>query len=612
MSASTPPTEADSAAVQLVRKPQRWDQPLDPSISDADVRFLLNLEPFNDLDPKVFPKATPLEGIIRNDTRLLRLEAGQIAVRQGDFGQSAYLVLDGKLTAKSDGLETSEDLKRKASTSPGESRFSLIDFFGLRPRHRFAESRKPEEVLSKQTTTRETQETEATRHAVQGFDPHFRDGVATLDKGEIFGEVAALYRIAQPATIVAAEPTTLLEIRWQGLRILKRDNGLRDKLESHYRLHWMLEHLASVPMFRFVPEPVMKSILHSVSIRNHGTNEWNNEYRKTKKLPIAEQLAHEPLVCTEGNIPTDLIVVRNGFGRLTRQHGASEQTLAYLGKGHIFGIQEIAEQIYGDEIHRPVTYQTSLRAVGFLDTLQIPIEVFIEKIFPHIRRSELPIDQTIVTRIQKNDRRGGRNSAEVRGRSSHQDQSTPVAQNLQSTPMLEFIVEHRFNNGRDAMVIDLHRCTRCDACVEACAAIHDGNPRFLRNGPRHDRFQFPHACMHCDDPVCLVGCPTAAIFRDATNGMVAINEATCIGCGVCANACPYENIVMVAIQDPKGRPYRDEDRGAAISKATKCDGCVDLQGGPACVAACGHDALVRLDLTSSAPLNEWLEKRGIG
>ena len=178
-----------------------------------------------------------------------------------------------------------------------------------------------------------------------------------------------------------------------------------------------------------------------------------------------------------------------------------------------------------------------------------------------------------------------------------------------STSLLEFIVQDRLNNGQQAMVIDLHRCTRCDDCVKACAATHDGNPRFVRDGANHDRLQFVQACMQCTDPVCMIGCPTGAIVRDEATGVVGIHEPICIGCSTCSNACPYDNIRMVEVVDKKGRPFLDQKSGKPIVKATKCDMCSGMPSGPACVSACPHDALVRIDLSESAPLSAWLEQR---
>ena len=107
----------------------------------------------------------------------------------------------------------------------------------------------------------------------------------------------------------------------------------------------------------------------------------------------------------------------------------------------------------------------------------------------------------------------------------------------------------------------------------------------------------------------MIGCPTGSIMRDQETGVVQIHESICVGCGTCASACPYDNIRMAEVFDHQGRPYRDMTTDMPIVKATKCDMCSKLPSGPACVAACPHDALIRIDLTESKPLQEWLDLR---
>jgi Fe-S-cluster-containing dehydrogenase component len=136
---------------------------------------------------------------------------------------------------------------------------------------------------------------------------------------------------------------------------------------------------------------------------------------------------------------------------------------------------------------------------------------------------------------------------------------------------------------------------KCDDCVRACASTHGGNPRFVRHGKTFDHWMVTNACMHCTDPVCLIGCPTGAIHRSESGGTVLINDKTCIGCSTCANSCPYDNIIMVAINDKKGRPILDPNDQRPIMKATKCDLCSEQISGPACVRACPYDALQRVD-----------------
>jgi Fe-S-cluster-containing dehydrogenase component len=90
---------------------------------------------------------------------------------------------------------------------------------------------------------------------------------------------------------------------------------------------------------------------------------------------------------------------------------------------------------------------------------------------------------------------------------------------------------------------------------------------------------FPRSCLHCDDAPCVTVCPTGASFKRAEDGIVLVNEADCMGCGLCAWACPYG--------------AREVDVAAGIMK--KCTLCVDRihdearapdDRQPACVRTC--------------------------
>ncbi len=87
-----------------VGRPQRWREPMDASMSDADVSWLRSREPFASMNPKSFSRTMPLEGILRNDCRICRCEPGEIIVREGDYGNSAFLVLAGSVRVVVDAL----------------------------------------------------------------------------------------------------------------------------------------------------------------------------------------------------------------------------------------------------------------------------------------------------------------------------------------------------------------------------------------------------------------------------------------------------------------------------------------------------------------------------
>ncbi|NYS24055.1 4Fe-4S dicluster domain-containing protein [Rhodobacteraceae bacterium 2376] len=154
------------------------------------------------------------------------------------------------------------------------------------------------------------------------------------------------------------------------------------------------------------------------------------------------------------------------------------------------------------------------------------------------------------------------------------------------------------------LVIDLDTCVGCHACVISCKGWnteHYGAPLSDRDAygaqpegtflnrvhsfevTRKDAppmvVHFPRSCLHCDDAPCVTVCPTGASYKRVEDGIVLVNEDACIGCGLCAWACPYG--------------AREMDADAGVMK--KCTLCVDriynenlpeVDREPACVRTC--------------------------
>ena len=130
-------------------------------------------------------------------------------------------------------------------------------------------------------------------------------------------------------------------------------------------------------------------------------------------------------------------------------------------------------------------------------------------------------------------------------------------------------------------------CIGCHACESACSEKNDvpshlafRSVGFVEGGtyPNYQRLNISMACNHCDDPVCLKGCPTRAYTKFAEYGAVLQDPDICFGCGYCTWVCPYN------------APQLDPVEGVV----SKCNMCVDrLEVGlkPACVSACLGNAL---------------------
>lgn len=71
------------------------EDPFDAGLTEVDIERVLGLPLFRSVDPKRFPANKPLRELIRAHARIDHYERGQVIVRKGDYGHSAFVVLRG-------------------------------------------------------------------------------------------------------------------------------------------------------------------------------------------------------------------------------------------------------------------------------------------------------------------------------------------------------------------------------------------------------------------------------------------------------------------------------------------------------------------------------------
>ena len=371
-------------------------------------------------------------------------------------------------------------------------------------------------------------------------------GTIQLSAGDIFGEIGALSGWPQSATAKTTSECQLIQIRTAALRIMrKRSAGLKARLDKLYKERTLNSQLQATPLFREIGEASIKALAQKVELVSCEPDE---------------------VITKEGEPAEALFLVRSGFIKLSQKLGEGNIVVSYLSKGSIFGDAELL--LDGEH-----TWLSTASSQEYSELVKISGSDF-RSVLAENPSMERLLWESVVARTKE----AGYSKRNI-------NQSEFI-----STALNEGLVE-----GNSILVIDLNVCTRCDDCVRGCSDTHGGIPRFVREGNKIGNFLVTRACYHCEDPVCLVGCPTGAIRRTDVGDVVAIDDALCIGCSSCANNCPYDAITMhdtgemwPADMIPEGL------RGKEKQLATKCDLCYQDPAGPACVRSCPHGCAVRV------------------
>lgn len=382
-------------------------------------------------------------------------------------------------------------------------------------------------------------------------DLAYNHPVADLGPGDLFGEMTCMSFYPRSATVQATTECVMLEMLRNILDLLRKNKVFKSQQEEIYRRRALDTHLRSIPLFT--------SLFQTRDLEQTlRAADFINRLRETIELV---RLAPGEVICRQGEPADSFFLIRLGFVKVSESYPGGDLVQAYLGRGSYFG--EIG--LLGGGVRT-----ATCTALDTVELVRIRADEFHHMLenFPAIRRSL---------------------EAVAAGRQEENRQRLAALRNV---PLNDFLAQGLMG-AQNLLVLDLDRCTRCDACVRACADTHDDVTRLIREGLRFDRYLVATTCRQCRDPLCMVGCPVGSIRR--RNSLEIIIEDWCIGCGLCEKNCPYGNIIMhpFAVPGLAAEPVAGA-KATVKQKATTCDLCTD-QAEPACVYACPHDAAHRVD-----------------
>ncbi len=166
------------------------------------------------------------------------------------------------------------------------------------------------------------------------------------------------------------------------------------------------------------------------------------------------------------------------------------------------------------------------------------------------------------------------------------------------------------------VIADPEKCIGCYTCEAACVNVHAkvGLVAYPRLTVTHtDAGTMPMQCRNCDDAPCAKVCPVKAITFEADT--VQLSESLCIGCKMCALACPFGVITPYGTM-PDGHGLISDGAYPQAAEATpddsslhpilswtvgqrtvavKCDFCHFSPEGPECIRVCPTKALHIVD-----------------
>jgi Fe-S-cluster-containing hydrogenase component 2/CRP-like cAMP-binding protein len=347
--------------------------------------------------------------------------------------------------------------------------------------------------------------------------------VAILHQGEYVGEDGMLTGYPYKISARAQAPSFLLQVPEQAMqRLMELVPAVHNHFETLSSTHVLTSILKRMALLQGVANIDIEKLIRQTQIKQYERDE--QLFAESKRGRPARETLH---------------ILLEGFVKVVRQttmgtgiDKGDERIIAYRQGGDYFagGLD-----LLGDG--RAVTVTTINRC----RVAEIPRQIILA-----LFQKYPEVEQRFSVRLREYLETAASTQADVPVTGSLRHFTPSGKQVGPSTQAgLQSLVSDGVVEGTQVLVIDLDKCIHCSECEEACERRH-GNSRMNRKGMVIGNITIATACRQCQDPVCML-CSRAGIARNA-NGEVYITES-CIGCGICAERCPYGAISIVDSED---------------------------------------------------------------
>ena len=224
-----------------------------------------------------------------------RYSAGDIICREGEFGATAFYIVEGKAEV----YLSSPIAHVKTEGSPQGFLSKLRSMLTSREQdQRNEESSRPYIPID------------------APVDLPYESPIAELGPGELFGEMTCMSYYPRSATVRAKTDCTMLEMLRNVLDIMQRNKTFRDQLDRTYRQRALNSHLRSVPVLAPLTPDFVDHLRDRVELLRFAPGQ---------------------VICNQGEPADSFYLVRLGFVKVSQQRPGGELVLAYLARGSYFG-----------------------------------------------------------------------------------------------------------------------------------------------------------------------------------------------------------------------------------------------------------------------------------
>jgi CRP-like cAMP-binding protein/Fe-S-cluster-containing dehydrogenase component len=224
-----------------------------------------------------------------------QFKAGEIICREGEFGSTAFYLLDGTVD-----VYLSTPIKHVKQESASEGWFSRIRSL----------------LADRDEHTRQEEKGQRFIPIDAPIDLPYDRPIAQLGPGDLFGEMTCMSFHPRSATVRAATDCTMLEMLRNVLDILQKNKTFKARLDETYRRRALENHLRSVPVLADLPTAFIDDLRDRVDLIRFAPGQT---------------------IVRQGEPADAFYLVRLGFVKVTEHHPGGDLVLSYIPRGGYFG-----------------------------------------------------------------------------------------------------------------------------------------------------------------------------------------------------------------------------------------------------------------------------------